>query len=329
MLNRVLITGACGFIGSHLTEFFLKKGFKVTAYDLYNSNNSIGWLKKEKENKNLKIVLGDVRDYRSTFQLIKNSDYIIHLAALISIPYSYNAPFSYFKTNVEGTYNVLEGCRIANKKIIITSTSEVYGSGKSFPMKESHELNAQSPYAASKISADQLALSYFNSFNLKVNIIRPFNTFGPRQSARAVIPNIIKQVISKKYVKLGNIYSQRDLMYVSDLCEAYYRIFKNKKEYGKVYNVGTQKTYSIIKIFQIIKKISKKKISIKIEKKRIRPKKSEVFRLYASNIKARKLLGWKPKYKGYSGFNKGLEKTIRWLTNKNNLSLYKSELYNL
>ncbi len=323
MPDRILITGACGFIGSHLTEFFLKKGLKVTAYDLYNSNNSIGWLKKEKKNKNLKIVLGDVRDYRSTLQIIKKSDYIIHLAALISIPYSYNAPFSYFKTNVEGTYNVLEGCRIANKKIIITSTSEVYGSGKSFPMKESHELNAQSPYAASKISADQLALSYFNSFNLKVNIIRPFNTFGPRQSARAVIPNIIKQVISKKHVKLGNIHSQRDLMYVSDLCEAYYQIFKNKKEYGKVYNVGTQKTYSIIKIFQIIKKISKKKISIKIEKKRIRPKKSEVNKLQCDYQKIKRELKWKPKI----DLKTGIFKTYDWISK--NKEKYESDLYEI
>ncbi len=323
MSANILITGACGFIGSHLTEFFLQKGYKVTAYDLYNSNNSVGWLDKEKRNKNLKIVLGDIRDYKSTLQLVKKSDYVIHLAALISIPYSYNAPYSFFKTNVEGTYNILEGCRVANKKVIITSTSEVYGSGEKFPMNEDHELNAQSPYAASKISADQLALSYYNSFDLNVNIIRPFNTYGPRQSGRAVIPSIIKQVVAKKNIKLGNINSKRDLMYVTDLCNAYYSIFKNKKKFGNIYNVGTKKSHSIIKIFQIIKKISKKKIYIKIEKKRVRPKKSEVNKLQCDYQKIKKELKWKPKI----DIETGIIKTFDWISR--NKEKYESNIYDI
>tara|TARA_B110000014_G_C20123538_1_gene596770 strand:- start:1698 stop:2669 length:972 start_codon:yes stop_codon:yes gene_type:complete len=323
MAKNILITGACGFIGSHLTDFFLKKGFRVVAYDLYNSNNLHGWLKNSKKNKNLKVVLGDIQDYKSTFQLIRKSDYVIHLAALISIPYSYNAPLSFFKTNVEGTYNLLEGCRVANKKIIITSTSEVYGSGKYFPMNESHELNAQSPYAASKIAADQLALSYFKSYNLKVNIIRPFNAYGPRQSGRAIIPNILKQIISKKYIKLGNIYSLRDFTYVEDLCDAYYRIFKNKKYYGKIYNTGTSKTYSILKIFNLIKKITKKNKYIKIDKQRIRPKKSEVDKLQGDFRLIKKDLGWKP----LTSIEQGLIKTFNWVSS--NTDKYNSEDYDI
>ena len=276
MLKKILITGACGFIGSHLTEFMLNKGFKVTAYDLYNSKGSVGWLENIRKNKKLEIVLGDVRDYKSTLDLVKKTDYVFHLAALISIPYSYNAPYSFFQTNVEGTYNLLEACRVTKKKIIITSTSEVYGSGRFFPMNESHPLNAQSPYAASKISADQLALSYNRSYNTQVNIIRPFNTFGPRQSSRAIIPNILKQAISKDIINLGNLSSKRDLLYVSDLCEAYYSLFKREKKFGKIYNVGTEKTHSILQIINKIEKTLHKKVKIKVEKKRIRPVKSEV-----------------------------------------------------
>jgi dTDP-glucose 4,6-dehydratase len=323
MLKKILITGACGFIGSHLTEFMLNKGFKVTAYDLYNSKGSVGWLENIRKNKKLEIVLGDVRDYKSTLDLVKKTDYVFHLAALISIPYSYNAPYSFFQTNVEGTYNLLEACRVTKKKIIITSTSEVYGSGRFFPMNESHPLNAQSPYAASKISADQLALSYNRSYNTQVNIIRPFNTFGPRQSSRAIIPNILKQAISKDIINLGNLSSKRDLLYVSDLCEAYYSLFKREKKFGKIYNVGTEKTYSILQIINKIEKTLHKKIKIKVEKKRIRPVKSEVDKLLCDFKKIKKEVLWEPKI----DLLKGIKKTYSWF--QKNKDEYDNNVYNI
>ena len=320
---KILITGACGFIGSHLTEFMLNKGFKVTAYDLYNSKGSVGWLENIRKNKKLEIVLGDVRDYKSTLDLVKKTDYVFHLAALISIPYSYNAPYSFFQTNVEGTYNLLEACRVTKKKIIITSTSEVYGSGRFFPMNESHPLNAQSPYAASKISADQLALSYNRSYNTQVNIIRPFNTFGPRQSSRAIIPNILKQAISKDIINLGNLSSKRDLLYVSDLCEAYYSLFKREKKFGKIYNVGTEKTYSILQIINKIEKTLHKKVKIKVEKKRIRPVKSEVDKLLCDFKKIKKEVLWEPKI----DLLKGIKKTYSWF--QKNKDEYDNNVYNI
>ena len=323
MLKKILITGACGFIGSHLTEFMLNKGFKVTAYDLYNSKGSVGWLENIRKNKKLEIVLGDVRDYKSTLDLVKKTDYVFHLAALISIPYSYNAPYSFFQTNVEGTYNLLEACRITKKKIIITSTSEVYGSGRFFPMNESHPLNAQSPYAASKISADQLALSYNRSYNTQVNIIRPFNTFGPRQSSRAIIPNILKQAISKDIINLGNLSSKRDLLYVSDLCEAYYSLFKREKKFGKIYNVGTEKTHSILQIINKIEKTLNKKVKIKVEKKRIRPVKSEVDKLLCDFKKIKKEVLWEPKI----DLLKGIKKTYSWF--QKNKDEYDNNIYNI
>ena len=323
MLKKILITGACGFIGSHLTEFMLNKGFKVTAYDLYNSKGSVGWLENIRKNKKLEIVLGDVRDYKSTLDLVKKTDYVFHLAALISIPYSYNAPYSFFQTNVEGTYNLLEACRVTKKKIIITSTSEVYGSGRFFPMNESHPLNAQSPYAASKISADQLALSYNRSYNTQVNIIRPFNTFGPRQSSRAIIPNILKQAISKDIINLGNLSSKRDLLYVSDLCEAYYSLFKREKKFGKIYNVGTEKTHSILQIINKIEKTLHKKVKIKVEKKRIRPVKSEVDKLLCDFKKIKKEVLWEPKI----DLLKGIKKIYSWF--QKNKDEYDNNVYNI
>lgn len=323
MTKKILITGACGFIGSHLTEFFLGKGFKVLAYDLYNSKGSYGWLREQKDNNNLKVVLGDIRDFKSTLKIVEKVDYVFHLAALISIPYSYSAPYSFFQTNVEGTYNLLEACSKLKKKIIITSTSEVYGSGKIFPMNEDHPLNAQSPYAASKISADQLSLSFNKTFDTKVNIIRPFNTYGPRQSSRAIIPNIIKQALVGTKIDLGNINSQRDLMYVSDLCEAYYSIFKNAKKFGHIYNVGTGRTHTIAKIVQNIGKILNKKLIINIQSKRKRPQKSEVNKLLCDAKKIKKDFKWKPKKKIING----LSTTINWL--KENIDEYNIKSYDV
>ena len=272
MKKKILITGACGFIGSHLTEFFLEKGFKVYAYDKYNSSNSWGWLEGN-NNKNLEVILGDVKDYNMTLSVIKNVDYVFHLSALISIPQSYISTSAFIENNVVGSFNVLEACKFYNKPIILTSTSEVYGTGKIFPMGESHFLNAQSPYAASKTSADQLALSYQKSFNLNLKIIRPFNTYGPRQSGRAIIPNLISQFINEeqKTIQVGNINTSRDLTYVKDLCEAYYLLFKKKNTKEKIYNIGTNKDIKISSLIKLISKITSEKKKISVQKTRFRP----------------------------------------------------------
>ena len=232
MLNKkILITGAAGFIGSHLTEYFIKRGYKVVAFDRYNPNNSFGWLDKSPYKKKVECILGDIRDYDSVFKAMKNCDSVIHLAALIGIPYSYISPLAYIKTNVEGTYNILEASKNLNTdQIIVTSTSETYGSAQKVPIKENHRLIGQSPYSASKISADQIAISYWRSFKLPVKIIRPFNTFGPRQSNRAVIPTIINQALKNKNISLGNVKTTRDYTYVTDICEAYLEIIKSKKK---------------------------------------------------------------------------------------------------
>tara|TARA_B100000945_G_scaffold172512_1_gene138148 strand:+ start:36 stop:716 length:681 start_codon:yes stop_codon:yes gene_type:complete len=225
MKNKILITGATGFIGSHLAELFVQKGFNVVAFDRYNPNNHWGWLEKSKYNKDMEIILGDIRDYDSVSKAMKNCNKVIHLAALIGIPYSYVSPLAYIRTNVEGTFNVLESSKNSKlDQILITSTSETYGSAKYIPINENHPLQGQSPYAASKIGADQIALSYYNSFNLPVKVIRPFNTYGPRQSLRAIIPTIISQIlVNKKEIKLGNTLPRRDFLYVKDTCNGFWR----------------------------------------------------------------------------------------------------------
>lgn len=332
MNKKILITGAEGFIGSHLIENLVKKNFKVKALVLYNSFNSIGWLNYlDKEIiKNCEIVYGDIRDNVFIQNITKGIDAVINLAALISIPYSYIAPSSFISTNLIGTYNILEATKINNvSKLILTSTSEVYGTAEFVPITEQHPLKAQSPYAASKIAADQLALSYYKSFDVPVTILRPFNTFGPRQSGRAIIPSIISQLVNKnKFIKIGNLTPTRDFTYVDDTVEAFVLALK-KNLYGEVINIGNQFEISIKSILDIFKKDFNYDFKIIIDKKRVRPKKSEVFRLLASDIKARKLLHWEPKYKGIIGFKKGLEKTIDWFSNPGNLRLYNSNIYNI
>tara|TARA_Y100000294_G_C8539203_1_gene330424 strand:- start:391 stop:1365 length:975 start_codon:yes stop_codon:yes gene_type:complete len=324
MKKKILITGAAGFIGSHLSEYFINKGYKVLAYDIYNSTNSWGWLENIKDKKNLEVILGDIRDFNLTNKIVKKCHEIIHLAALISIPYSYESPLAFVRTNVEGTYNLLESARLNNKKIIVTSTSEVYGSGQYFPMDEKHPLNAQSPYAASKIAADQLALSYYRSYGTRVKIIRPFNTYGPRQSSRAIIPNIISQLISNnKEIKLGNVFTSRDLTYVIDLCEAYLKLLKFNGGFGEIYNVGTGKAIRIKEIFLLIQKIIGLKKSLRAETKRIRPIKSEVNKLICNSSLIKKSVEWKPNYK----VKDGLKITIDWM--KKNKNFYKTEIYNI
>ena len=321
---KVLVTGAAGFLGSHLTEKLVESGIEVRALMHYDSNNNWGWLEEIKDNKRLTVKLGDIRDFDLIDKLVKNNDEVIHLAALIGIPYSYESPLAYIKTNIEGTYNILESCRKNNNKnVIITSTSEVYGSSEFEPMNEEHPTKSQSPYAASKKSADEVSLSYHKSFNSKVKIIRPFNTYGPKQSARAVIPNIIFQLLNKKikYVKLGNMYPRRDYTYVNDLCEAFFKIL-NLKKYGEIFNVATATNYSIEDIYNKVSKIVGIRKKVKIENIRKRKSSSEVISLRGDYSKINLYTDWKPK----TQFEKGLKETIKWI--KKNPQVFK-DTYNI
>ena len=319
MNKKIFITGATGFIGSHLCEMSVKKGFKVVGFDRYNSNNSAGWLNNSKYLNHMELILGDIRDYDSVHKSMKGCSKVFHLAALIGIPYSYVSPLAYVKTNVEGTYNVLEAAKNLNlKDVIITSTSEVYGSAKYLPINEKHPLNAQSPYAASKISADQLSLSYYKSFNLPVKIIRPFNTYGPRQSSRAVIPRIILQSLNKKNKKiiLGNLSPTRDFNYVEDTCEAYFDVLKCNKLLGKTINVGSNTNISIENLAKKIMKVTGTNLNFKKNKNIIRPKLSEVDNLKCDNHLIQNLTKWRPK----TNLDQGLKKTIEWI--KDNYAQY-------
>ncbi len=325
-MKKVFITGACGFIGSHLVQYFLKKKIKVVAYDLYNSNNNWGWLENNKNEKNLKVLLGNISDFKSVETSAKSCDTIIHLASLIGIPYSYNAPSSYISTNIIGTYNILEAAiKLKIKNVLVTSTSEVYGEQKYLPIDEKHPVEASSPYASTKIAADNLALSYFKSFKLPVKIVRPFNVFGPRQSSRGLIPNVILQILNNnKDIKVGNLYPKRDYTYVEDTCEAIYKVAKLSKKFnGEVFNIGTNKTYSVKEIIDLIKKLTKSNKKTQINSIRVRPKKSEVDILRCNNSKIRKHCNWKNKH----SFKKGLEKTIIWL--QENKDKFKSKIYNI
>ena len=319
-MKKIFITGACGFIGSHLVELFLKKNLKVIAYDLYNSNNNFGWLNHLKENNKLKIILGDVSDFKSLENSCQSCDTIIHLASLIGIPYSYTSPSSYLRTNINGTYNILElAIRKKIDNVLITSTSEVYGEQKYLPIDENHPIEASSPYAATKIAADNLALSYYKSFGLPIKIIRPFNVYGPRQSQRAIIPTIIMQILNKnKNIKLGNLHPSRDYTFVKDTCDAIYQLGKMKnKGKGQIFNIGNKKSYKIIEIAEKIKKIMKSNMNIKLDKNRVRPYKSEVDNLECENKKIKKFSKWKSKY----SFDNGLKETIKWFElNKDNIS---------
>ena len=303
-MKNILITGGCGFVGSHLSEHLLKKGFKIKIFDRYNSNSDWGWIEHSKYKKHFEVILGDIRDIDSVKKAVKGSDVVIHLAALIGIPYSYISPLAYVKTNIEGTYNVLEASKELNiGKIIITSTSEVYGSALFLPINESHPLQPQSPYSASKIGADNLTMSYYNSFDLPVTIIRPFNTYGPRQSARAVIPTIVTQLLSSKKIYLGNTTTMRDLTYVSDLCNAYEILLNNKEFNGEILNVGSNNisvSMSFIIRFQKYLVL----INITLSNLRVRKSKSEVNKLLCDNSKLLKNTLWRPKIKLDNGLKK-------------------------
>ncbi len=322
--KKILITGATGFIGSHLCELLVKKNFKVIAFDRYNPNYNLGNLKNSKFKKDINFIFGDIRDFDSVTKATKNVDAVIHLAALIGIPYSYYSPMAYIRTNVEGSYNVLESARNNNvEQIIITSTSEVYGSAQYLPMDEKHPLVSQSPYAASKIAADQLSLSYFRSFKTPVKIIRPFNTFGPRQSLRAVIPTIINQCLNEKQIRLGNIKPKRDYLYVEDTARAYLEILKNKKFFGKVVNVGSGYDFSIKEITQYVQKIIGTNKKIVTEKNRVRNPNSEVDHLRCDISFLKKNSKWK---KG-NNFYDNLIKTVNWF--KKSKNKINSKIYNI
>lgn len=329
-MKKILVTGADGFIGSHLIESLVKKNFKVKAFTFYNFKSSNGWLDNldKKILDNLEVIQGDIRDQNHIKQEMKNIDLVFHLAALIGIPYSYKAVQSYIDTNIYGTFNILNAAKENNvKKIIITSSSEVYGNAQKIPIDENHPLSAQSPYAATKIAADQLALSYYKSYGLPVTIIRPFNTFGPRQSLRAVIPTIITQILKKKIVKIGNTKPTRDYVFVEDTVRAFLKTINNNKILGEVINIGNNFEISIKDILKNLKKNQKFRIIKDVS--RIRTKESEVYRLYSSNKKALKLLNWKPKYKGIQGFKIGLQRTFEWFKNDNNYLKYNSDHYNI
>ena len=331
-MKKIFITGSEGFIGSHVVELLVRKKYRVKALVQYNSFSSWGWLDNLDEHilKKVDVVLGDVRDLNEMIYNTKNQDAIIHLAALIGIPYSYVSPKNYIETNCVGTLNVMQAAKINKiKKIIHTSTSEVYGTAKYVPIDENHPLNAQSPYSASKISADHIAQSFYNSFNLPVVTLRPFNAFGPRQSLRAIIPTIMGQAINEKKIKVGNLKPTRDFNFVEDIANGFYMALKskNKKIFGEVINLGTGYEISIKNLLDIIKKISNKNLLFKVENKRVRFSKSEVYRLKASNKKAMKLIGWKPKYSGYKGLFKALQLTYNWY--EKNKEYFKSNLYNI
>jgi NAD dependent epimerase/dehydratase len=331
--DRVLVTGADGFIGSHLTEELVRQGYKVRALVQYNSFNSWGWLDDTaKEIKSeIEVISGDIRDPQGTRNVVKGCSSVMHLAALIGIPFSYNSPDLYVDTNVKGTLNLLQAAREFDvEKFINTSTSEVYGSAEFVPITESHPTKGQSPYAASKIAADQLVYSFYNSFELPTITIRPFNTYGPRQSARAIIPTIITQIASgSQTIELGELSMTRDFSFVSDTAQGFISALQFCETFGETINLGSNFEISMQDTACLIANIINKKVEFTSSKERIRPRKSEVTRLWADNSKARELLKWSPEYAGLEGFNKGLETTINWFTDPSNLSRYKAGIYNV
>ena len=327
--QKILITGSEGFIGSHLVEEALNQGYKIRAFVWYNSFNSWGWLDtfpKEKLDK-IEIFVGDVRDAKRVKEAVAGIDIIFHLAALIGIPFSYDAPESYIDTNIRGTFNILQAAReCGTKRILVTSTSEVYGTAKYIPIDEKHPRQGQSPYSATKISADYLAESFYRSFNLPVTTVRPFNTYGPRQSARAIIPTIITQVLSgKSKIQLGSLYPTRDLVFVKDVVDGFIDIAKSDKTIGEEINIASQSEISIGNLANKIIEIVNAKVEIIKDRSRMRPKSSEVERLLGSNEKIKNITDWRLKY----DLDRGLKETIDWFKDSANLKRYKLDIYNV
>ena len=325
MNGKVLVTGSAGFIGSHLTELLVEKGYDVKAFVRYNSKNNWGWLEESKFKNEIEVITGDIRDFDSVKDALNGCSSVFHLAALIGIPYSYVSPLAYIKTNVEGTYNILQAAReFEFENVLITSTSETYGTAQYVPIDEKHPLVGQSPYSATKIGADQLALSFYRSFELPVKIVRPFNVYGPRQSARAIIPTVITQILSgRKTLKFGNLHPTRDLTFVKDTTSGFHEIFKSDKLFGEITNIGMNEEISIENLVKLIIELIGKKVKIKTDSQRLRPEKSEVERLYCDNSKILQNTSWQPKYT----LKTGLIETIEWI--KNNLYNFKPGIYNV
>lgn len=331
--KKILVTGADGFIGSYLTEELVRRGYDTRAFVYYNSFNSWGWLDHSDPEllKSLDVFAGDIRDPHGVKQAMKGCDVVLHLAALIAIPYSYHSPDTYIDTNVKGTLNVVQAAReLEMEKVVHTSTSEVYGTARFVPITEEHPLQGQSPYSASKIAADHIAMSFYNSFSTPVAIIRPFNTYGPRQSGRAFIPTVITQIASgKRTIKLGALHPTRDLNYIVDTVAAFIAVAECDAAVGEVINVGSNYEISMSDTAQMISEIMGVEIDIVTEQERIRPDKSEVERLWADTTKAKKLLKHEPRYAGKEGLRRGLAETIEWFIVPENLKGYKTNIYNI
>lgn len=331
--RQVLVTGADGFIGSHLTEALVRQGHEVRAFTLYNSFNSWGWLDHcaADVRGKFEVFSGDVRDPNGVRTAMKGCDTVLHLAALIAIPYSYHSPDTYVDTNVKGTLNVLQAARdLGVSRLIHTSTSEVYGTARFVPITEQHPLQGQSPYSATKIAADQLAHSFYASFGLPVVIARPFNTYGPRQSARAVIPTIITQLASgQRKIKLGAVSPTRDFNYVADTVAGFIAAMQSDAGLGKVVNFGSNFEISVGDTARLIAEVMQTDVEIETDEARLRPTNSEVERLWADNGEAKQLFDWSPAYGGREGFARGLKETVDWFTQPGNLAGYKAGIYNV
>ena len=331
-MKRVLVTGADGFIGSHVTEALIRAGYSVRAFVLYNSFNSWGWLDKcaSDVRGQFEVFAGDIRDPHGVRTAMEGCDSVLHLAALIAIPYSYHSPDTYIDTNIKGTLNVLQAARSCGvQRVVHTSTSEVYGTAAFVPMTEDHPLSGQSPYSASKIGADQIAFSFYTSFDTPVMILRPFNTYGPRQSARAVIPTVITQIANgRRRIRLGAVTPTRDFSFVADTTAGFVAALRATQVVGDVINIGSGFEISIGDTATLIADIMGVEIEINTDADRLRPPKSEVERLLSSNEKAQRLLGWAPAYAGVDGFRSGLQRTVEWFSDPGNLAVYKEDLYN-
>lgn len=331
--KRILVTGADGFIGSHLTEHLVGLGADVRAFVYYNSFNSWGWLDHSPAHvkKSIDVFAGDIRDPNGVRTAMQDCDVVMHLAALIAIPFSYHSPDSYVDTNVKGTLNVVQAARdLGTERVVHTSTSEVYGTARFVPITEEHPLQGQSPYSASKIGADQIAQSFYLSFETPVATIRPFNTYGPRQSARAVIPTIITQLASgKDQIKLGATHPTRDFNYVQDTVEGFCAVASADGAVGETINIGSNYEISIGDTAALIAERMGKQVEILSDDQRMRPEKSEVERLWAENAKAKEITGWTPRYGEREGFARGIDETIEWFTDPANLSQYKADTYNI
>lgn len=330
---KILVTGADGFIGSHLTEALIRQGHEVRAFVLYNSFNSWGWLDRcsPEVAGRFDVFAGDIRDPYGVKKAMQGCDVVMHLAALIAIPYSYHSPDTYVDTNIKGTLNIVQAAReLGVEKVVHTSTSEVYGTAQFVPITEEHPLQGQSPYSATKIGADQIAMSFYNAFDVPISIIRPFNTYGPRQSARAIIPTVISQIANgSRKIKLGAMHPTRDFNFVMDTVRGFISVAESEKSVGEVINIGSNFEISIGDTVQLIAEVMGAEIEIEIDSIRLRPEKSEVDRLWADNCKAKRLVGWEPVYGGKEGFRRGLSETVTWFCDPENLKSYKADIYNV